>query len=442
MKKHLHPSLRSSLGSVTTAYPWAGMAAAMMLIYLTPFVSGLCSVLAFAICVYRLVRYDARIFAADYCILIPVIQIFRISGGVSLFVYLCLLAALWHMVRGGFRGESAYILLIVLLNFLVARMQLNVSGFLLCFGQLFLLCVILPLQDGESAERALKLFCIGLVVSSLYALAVRDTWQLRSIIGAEDEAIYGTGTFRFRGLFRDPNYYMTLLIIALASVLKLRDCRRIETLPYLALAAMLVGLGILTYSKTYFLVLVILAVLYVFWQLRNGNFLLAGSLILLALVAGNYLLFAENSPFAVVMSRFLSANDISSLTTGRSDVYMQYLEEITDSFGSFLFGAGLAAESLYKDPHNLYIEIVYYIGFIGLILFAAFYFCMVFVVRRRVAGTGRQNLFAKYIVVIMMLVLYFTLHGMFDVIFYAGSFVALMSVMITKAQPAEPAENG
>lgn len=441
MKIRLHSSLSPTAGSSKTSYPWLSMAAAMVLIYLSPFVSSVCSALAFAICVYRLVRYDAKVFAVDYCLLLPVVQIFRITGGVSFFVYLCLLAAIWHTVCSGFRSESPYILLIVLLNFLVARMQLSISNFILCFGQLFMLCVILPKQDEASAERAVKYFCVGLIISSVYALIIRDTWQLRSVIGTEDEAIYGTGTFRFRGLIRDPNYYMTLLIVALALLIKLRDCRKIELLSFLLVGVVLVGFGILTYSKTFFLVLVILAVLYILWQFRNGKYLLGFGLILLALVAGNFLLFSENSPFAVIMARFFNANDISSFTTGRTDVYADYLEKIFDSFSSFFFGAGLAAESLYKDPHNIYIELAYYIGFVGLILYAAFYFSLVYAARKRAKGAWKQNIFAKYIVVVMMLVLYFTLHGMFEVIFYGGSFLALLSVMLTKPQTA-PEENG
>lgn len=433
MKKNL--SLPSRLGSSLTSYPWLSMAAVMVLIYLTPFVSSVCSVVAFVICLYRLVRYDAKVFAADYCLLIPVVQIFRAPGGVSFFIYLGLAAAVWRVIRSGFRGEGAYILLLVLLNYLVARMQLSVSKFVLCFGQLFLLCVTLPEQDSDSAERAVKYFCLSLILSSVYAMIVRNTWQLRAVIGVETEAIYGTGTFRFRGLFRDPNYYMTLPVVGLALLIKLRDCKKIDLLPFLLLGLAMVVLGILTYSKTFLLVLLILAVVYVLWQFRNGKYLLGVGLILVAVLAGDFLLFGEDSPFAVIMARFLSASNISDFTTGRTDLYAEYLERITDNAFSFLFGAGLGAESLYMDPHNLYIELVYYLGVIGLALFATFYFSMVHMVRKRVAGARKQNLFAKYSVVLIMLVLYFTLHGMFEEIFYAGSFLALLSVMITKQQP-------
>lgn len=440
MKKNL--SLRSRLGSSLTSYPWLSMAAVMVLIYLTPFVSSVCSVVAFAICVYRLVRYDAKVFAADYCLLIPVVQIFRVTGGVSFFVYLCLLAAVWYVIRGGFRSESPYIILIVLLNYLVARMQLSVSNFVLCFGQLFLLCVLLPQQDGFSAERAVKFFCIGLIVSSIYAMVIRDTWQLRSVIGVEDEAIYGTGTFRFRGLFRDPNYYMTLPIMGLALLIKLRDCKRIELLPFLLLGGAMILLGVLSYSKAFLVVLAILAVVYILWQFRNGRYLLGIGLVLAAVAAGNFLLFSEHSPFAVIMARFLSSSNISDFTTGRTDVYAQYMEAILDNGFSFFFGAGLGADSLYMDPHNLYIELTYYLGITGLILYAAFYFSMVYMVRKRVSGTRKQNVFSKYSVVLIMLVLYFTLHGMFVEIFYAGSFLALLSVMITKETPQSLQKDG
>ena len=88
------------------------------------------------------------------------------------------------------------------------------------------------------------------------------------------------------------------------------------------------------------------------------------------------------------------------------------------------------------------IELIYYLGVTGLILYAAFYFSMVYMVRKRVAGTRKQNVFAKYSVVLIMLVLYFTLHGMFVEIFYAGSFLALLSVMITKETPKSLQKDG
>lgn len=419
------------------SYPVAGICLAMALIYLSPFTSSLTSYAAFAVCLYRMIRYDARVLAADYCVLIPVAQIFATAGGMSLLVYACLLAAVWQFIRTGIRAESHYVLLFLLLNYLLARMQMDISRFVLCFGQMAFLCVVLPQQDEQSAEWTAKAYCVGLLVSSVYALAARESWQLIAVIGKESEAIWGSGILRFRGLFRDPNYYMMMLIIGMALLLKLRDCGRIRLVPLLGMFALMSALGILTYSKTFFLVALLMGVVYILWQLRNGKLVQGGLLVVLALIAVMVVMVWEDSPFQVVITRLTSAENVDELTTGRTSVYAGYLAEILSGPGAFLLGQGMGAEGLIKDPHNYYIEVAYYTGVVGLALLVGFYVAMVDAMRRRTPGFREQHLIARYVVILMTLMLYFTLHGMFQVISYGGLFLAILSVMLTKKTPAD-----
>lgn len=417
-------------------YPLAGICLAMGLIYLSPFTSSLTSYGAFAVCLYRMIRYDAKVLAADYCVLIPAAQIFATSGKMSLMIYVCLLAAVWQFIRTGIRAESHYVMLILLMNYLVARMQLDVSRFVLCFGQMAFLCVVLPQQDEQSAEWTAKAYCVGLLVSSGYALAVRESWQLIAVIGKESEAIWGSGILRFRGLFRDPNYYMMMLVIGIALLLKLRDCGRIRLWPFLAMCAAMGALGILTYSKTFFLVLLMLVGIYILWQIRNGKVFRGVVLIALVAAAAVVILVWEDSPFQVVITRLVSADNVDELTTGRTTVYADYLEEILSGPDTFLLGLGMAAEGLIKDPHNFYIEAAYYTGVIGLGLLVGFYASMVDAMRRRAPGFREQHLIGRYVVVFTTLVLYFTLHGMFQIMSYGGLFLAVLSIMLTKKHPA------
>ena len=64
-----------------------------------------------------------------------------------------------------------------------------ISDFVLCFGQIFILYVLLPRQDAVSAERAAKAFCWSLLVTSVYALVFRNAPQLVALRGVEDIAI-------------------------------------------------------------------------------------------------------------------------------------------------------------------------------------------------------------------------------------------------------------
>lgn len=432
MKRNLRLSLRSLGGIDTTSYPWPSMAVAMILIYLTPFVSSLCSLLAFVICIWRLVRYDTKVFSVDFCALIPVSLIFRGAGGMALLVYVILIAAVLEVLRSGIRRDVSYVMVIVLLNYLVARMQLSISNFLLCFGPALLMCVMLPKQDEASAERAAKAFCISLLISSCYALIFRNTSQIQAIRGAEVVAFSGTTLRRFQGLFQDPNYYMSLLIIGMALMIKLRESRRTDVISFWVITVSMAFFGILTYSKTFFLLLVVLGVFYILWQFRNRKYGWGIFLVAMAALGGGQLLFSPESPFAVVISRFLSAKNISDLTTSRTDVFQAYFEVITRDPFSLFFGQGLAAEGLYKDPHNLFLEITYYTGLIGLVVFIVFYWSLIHMLGRRLPPVNRQSALSKYLVLIMAVGLFSTLHGMFSFFPYVIFYLASLAMIMTK----------
>lgn len=73
-------------------YPIPGICAILALIYLSPFVSSWLNYVAFLICIYRLVKYDERIFSVDYCCLISVATVFSLPGGLSFVVVISLIA--------------------------------------------------------------------------------------------------------------------------------------------------------------------------------------------------------------------------------------------------------------------------------------------------------------------------------------------------------------
>ena len=152
-------------------------------------------------------------------------------------------------------------------------------------------------------------------------------------------------------------------------------------------------------------------------------------------IVGMYLLFAESSPFAVIMMRLTSSSDLAELTTGRTELFAQYWNVISENVGTLLFGKGLQADILQdKGVHNLYLEIVYYTGLIGLILIMGFYISMVQSIERQNPTLKKQNVFSKYTVIVILAVSYLALQGMFQLITYEGLFLAFVSVYLTKAE--------
>lgn len=418
-----------SLAPVTREekYPHWGIIAVLALNYASAFVSNLLPYLAMVLCIIRVVRYDEKVFATDYSILISSMMLFQTPGRMSLLVYLCLFADVWYFLRRGVKAEAAVVLIILLLNYLLLRMQMSIDRFALCFGQLFLLRILLPMQDRQSAARAAKAFCLSLLVASAYALVFRNTWQFAAIRGPEAPAFFGSSVIRFYGPFQDPNYYAMLLVTALALMTKMKDSRCIGWPAFLVGSLLLIVCGVLTYSKTFFLMLVLLVAVYLVWQFWNKKVFRGIFLTMAILVVGGILLLSEGSPFAVVLERLTSSATLGELTTGRSDVFVEYFRVITKNVGTVLFGVGMGAGNLSRDPHNLALEITYYVGLVGLVLMVVYYVSLIHAID---ANLKKQNFIARYVVLFIVVMVHMTLHGMIAFPTYASFFLAALAMLI------------
>lgn len=416
----------------TNEYPVGTMLAAVLLMLLSPFVTTWLTVASFALFLYRVVRFDAKVFLVDYCILIPMSNLMKLQNSVPLSIYLCLLAGIWYLVRGGLKANGTTVLLFALLNYLLLRMQMNINDMVLMFGQMLAIYVLVPRQDLRSSRRAVQAFCTSLILTSVYAYILRNTSALADLTGMSDAPMWGTGLKRFSGLVTDPNYYMSLLVVGIALLMKLKDCGYVSTLWFWVQVVILTVFGVMTYSKTFFLMLILLLGIYVLWQYWNkrvmkGIFFTAAAVIALMLVFT-----MEDSPFAVVLNRLTSAQNFNELTTSRMNVFRLYWQAFTADLPTILFGKGLAAEALYRDPHNIYLEMGYYIGVVGFLLTIAMY-ASVAASGLAVAARGpKQTLLGKYVVLAMVMIIYFSLQGIFLQVLHAEMLLSVLAMMVTK----------
>ena len=415
----------------TIEYPAFGILVAMTLILLAPFVTTYLCYAAFLICLYRIIRYDAKVFATDYCILIPTTQFFRTTGGMTFLIWLCLIAAVWFLFHGTIRASASLVLLFTLLIYLITRMQMVIDGFVLCFGQMFTLYVLMPKQDAESAERTVKAFCWSVLGTSLYALVFRNAPQILAIRGQESIAVLGTSITRFSGLIKDPNYYMTMLVTGIGALCKLKETGRVQLFWFWGQVVAMTAFGILTYSKTFFLMVFFLMGLYIKWQFWNKKYFKGVVFAILCVLAGIYFLMSKNSPFAVVLKRLAFGSSLSNITTGRSDVYIRYWNAIVENVVTFLFGFGLKAPMLGKGTHMLYLELMYYVGVLGLIIVLGFFFSLIQDILIKNPQAKKQSLIAKYAVLAIVAIQYISLQGMFQVLTYGVFFVAFLTIIIT-----------
>lgn len=408
-------------------YPIQGISVILALIYLSPFVSSLLNYAAFLMCMYRLVKYDERVFSVDYCCLISAATVFALPGGFSLVVVLSLLAEFWFVVRDGAVLDSAMAVLFLLVCYLMLRIQSSVSGFVLCVSQLLIFHRMLSFADTQTILLDIGAFVLSVLTSSVYALVFRKTSAMTAIVGREVLAYYGSSLTRFQGLFRDPNYYMSLVIMAIVLLTLLYFKKYISKALFSAGIVCMFFFGALTYSKTFLFLICLYWGLCFFYLLRARRYIFAAAFsvgtVVLAIILSNTL-------FATTLYRITSASSVSELTTGRTDMFEEYWREIIASPGTMLFGKGLSAQLLKKGTHNLFLEIQYYVGAIGLTLYLFYFGALVVRMQKKsAAGCYPSRLFSNS-PLIVFIVLFSSLQGMFSISVYTLLYLAVIAIAV------------
>lgn len=408
-------------------YPIQGISVILALIYLSPFVSSLLNYAAFLMCMYRLVKYDERVFSVDYCCLISVATVFALPGGFSLVVVLSLLAEFWFVVRDGVVLDSAMAVLFLLVCYLMLRIQSSVSGFVLCVSQLLIFHRMLSFADTQTVLLDIGAFVLSVLTSSVYALVFRKTSAMTAIVGREVLAYYGSSLTRFQGLFRDPNYYMSLVIMAIVLLTLLYFKKYISKALFSAGIVCMFFFGALTYSKTFLFLICLYWGLCFFYLLRARRYIFAAAFsvgtVVLAIILSNTL-------FATTLYRITSASSVSELTTGRTDMFEEYWREIISSPVTMLFGKGLSAQLLKKGTHNLFLEIQYYVGAIGLTLYLFYFGALVVRMQKKsAAGCYPARLFSNS-PLIVFIVLFSSLQGMFSISVYTLLYLAVIAIAV------------
>lgn len=408
-------------------YPIPGICAILALVYLSPFVGSWLNYVAFLICIYRLVKYDNRVFSVDYCCLISVATVFVLPGGLSFVVVLSLLAEAWFIFRDGLVVDNALVSLLFLACYLMLRMQYSLSDFVLCVSQLLIIYLMISFLDAQTIVLDIEFFVLNVAVSSIYALLFRKSPIITNIIGTEVTAYYGSSLTRFQGLFRDPNYYMSLVIMSIVLLTLLNFKKYISKYVFLLSIGCMIVFGALTYSKTFLLLLCLYWLLCLIYLIRGKHYILA-----ITFTAGTAflaILFA-NTLFATTLYRITSASSVSELTTGRTSLFETYWREVSSSPGIMLFGKGMSAQLLKKGTHNLFLEIQYYIGLTGLILFFFYFgFLVIWVHKKHTTGSAASRMF-NYSSLIVFIALFCSLQGMFSISVYTLLYLAIISIGI------------
>lgn len=239
-----------------------------------------------------------------------------------------------------------------------------------------LVAVFIKSYDKEEFNKYINCFILGIIVSSILGLFKES---IPSLLAYYDDMNYdyigGIRTLRFSGLFNDPNYFSIALITAMVMLIFANKYRKYPTAWFYLFFITLSIMGLFTYSKSFILVYICVVGLEVFLSLKEKRTVQSFCEIVLLAILLAVAIFGKIDLINKILSRFTNRE----LTTGRSDIWDNYWAVINSKEIYKWFGLGLDAPYVAeKASHSLYVEMIYYSGFIGLIFFLFSWLILVF----------------------------------------------------------------
>lgn len=222
-------------------------------------------------------------------------------------------------------------------------------------------------------------FALGIVVASITARYLVVFPSIRQYI----ETLNILGMTRYSGYYGDPNFYSAHITAALSGVLILflnnSDKKRMAYLILMSLA--LVYCGFMSVSKSFMLITVCLMLFWIVEFMFQKGKMSAKLTIIMTMIVGLIFLLSStvfSDSVTMMISRFSGNVNLSDLTTGRTELWMQYFREFIENPLVLVFGKGLS-NVLVNDraSHNTVIQLIYQFGLLGCVLMAGWIICFV-----------------------------------------------------------------
>ncbi len=184
---------------------------------------------------------------------------------------------------------------------------------------------------------------------------------------------------RFSGLQGNPNYYTLDIIIAISAIIVLMYNTKLNRIYEICIVVLSV-FGLMSVSKSFLLAFALLIGCWFVLSLRQGAGALA-KFMFIAVIGVAVAYFAAYDYINAYILRFTqdSTASLDEITTGRSDIWIEYIRAILGDFKIMFLGNGLKTflKAGGKGTHNTYLETIFYLGVVGTgIVFASVRMCM------------------------------------------------------------------
>jgi len=276
------------------------------------------------------------------------------------------------------------------------RYRISVQKYILPAIALIMLLFIVRLFYGFGLDNSFIMFCIMLLLFPIMGWDLHKTYDFYhlnlffsvGVISAALSAYYlvqystiarfidvysWSEITRYSGYYGDANFYSAHIAAALAGILVLFSSSGKRMWESILMAVVLLYCGLLSASKSFVITVAVVLLLWILQILnirRNMSYKVMIIIVIIAVAIGIFASETFSVVFSIIAIRFGNTSDISDLTTGRSDIWMNYLRHMVSNLGILLFGKGYTNVMVAgRASHNTLLQGVYQFGIVGFSIF-------------------------------------------------------------------------
>lgn len=313
-------------------------------------------------------------------------------GTLSFYTFALGIVCIVYLIRKKFRVNIFCVLCtipvfaVTMLAKLLESYGISNSYILFVFLLAFFPVVAGEIRENVNFKTLTLFFSVGIILAALSARQLLIFPKIARFITTDT---LRTVT-RLSGYYGDPNFYSTHISAVLAGVLLLilQETNSRYRTGWIVLGVALLYCGFLSVSKSFILTIAAVSALWLYKFLRMRiamkKKLLALLTIFLVVVI---ILFSGifDTQLEMIVTRFQNAEDVSGLTTGRTDAWKQYIDAFLNDSQLLLLGSGYVNQVLTeKGSHNTLLQCLYQFGVIGTVFvgFWLYYYIRGMTIRR------------------------------------------------------------
>lgn len=322
---------------------------------------------AFLINVITIILGNFKLGFAQLFFLLPFSMVYKLSPeSSSFFAYGMLVMSVVALSKTITKTASIYVLLFLYTLYLFAGLTANWSMVIKAIGGLICFVYFVKNVRASDLKDIILSSIFGILGASYMGFSkITNPYIQQFFSDYNSEFMNGERIVRFSGLMPDPNYYSVSIIVAVFMLIRLLQSKVINKYIGAILILSLVWFGGLSYSRIYFLSLMLLVLYFVHIFTGKSRYSLLSLIGLSIVFIVAWLYFTNTSYYLNAISRF----EVEDVSNGRTSLWAQYITAILSDTKILLLGSGYDSKLVGgHGAHNTYIEVLYHIGCIGLLL--------------------------------------------------------------------------